>query len=115
MSDQLSNRNKSKVVFNDGSANVKPSPEFYTNTIYKSNDRKRWEFIQVSPCPFNEGFAWVIQRLQGDFGTPNEDGHDASGWRPEPEPAKTRLVYMEMLDNGTVVNVYKDKKTENRS
>jgi hypothetical protein len=84
--------------------------ERLTNTRYKSSDRKRWEFIQVAPCFFEPMHAWVIQRLQGDFGTPNEDGHDANGWRPEVEPVSTRLVYMEMQSDGQVVNVHTPKK-----
>lgn len=89
--------------------------EILTNTRYKSSDRKRWEFIQVAPCVFKEMHVWVIQKLQGDFGTPNEDGHDNRGWRPEVEPASTRLVYMNMLDNGQVENVHKPKSQRDKS
>lgn len=97
-------------TFNDGSLKKRPDYERYTNTEYKSNDRKRWEFVQVAPCPFFEDHVWVIQRLQGDYGTPNEDGHDENGWRPAREPAATRLVYMEMQDDGQVINVNKSSR-----
>lgn len=88
--------------------------ERLTNTRYKSSDRKRWEFIQVAPCVFREMHAWVIQKLQGDFGTPNEDGHDEKGWRPEIEPVSTRLVYMRMNTKGEVVNVHAPKNKNSR-
>lgn len=101
---------KSKVFFNDGT--VQLEEERYTNTAYKSNDRKRWEFVTGWACPFKPGYSWVIQKLQGDFGTPNIDGHDSNGWREAKGPALTRIVYMQMLEDGQIVNVHGKKKSE---
>ena len=84
--------------------------ERQANTAYKSNDRKRWEFVTGWACPFREGYSYVIQRQQGDFGTPNEDGHDQYGWRPAPNPAPTRLVLMKMNDDGQAMNIHSDSK-----
>lgn len=110
MNEQLKNQsNPAAPVFNDGS-NPDYEYERFTNTGYKSNDRKRWEFVTGWPCPFRENYSYVIQRLQGDFGKPNEDGHDAKGWRPAPQPAQTRLVLMEMREDGQVMNVHSEAK-----
>lgn len=78
-----------------------------TNMEYKSSDKKIWDFlVPVSPDPFNPMHAWVVQRLLGDFGVPNEDGHDENGWRPAALPAATRVVYMRMTEDGQMVNVF---------
>lgn len=84
--------------------------ERLTNTVYKSNDRKRWEFIGGWACPFRENYSYVVQRLLGDIGTPGENGHDEHGWRPAPEPAQTRVVLMEMRNDGQLVNVHSGVK-----
>lgn len=101
-------------VFNDGTE-VDYELEHLTNTIYKSNDRKRWEFIGGWACPFRINYTYVLQRLLGDMGTPNKDGHDEYGWRAAPQPAQTRIVLMEMDSSGTLINVHSGvkKKQEN--
>lgn len=103
--------------FNDGTKLPVIPPDYIrerqSNTAYKSNDRKRWEFVTGWACPFREGYSYIIQRLQGDFGTPGEDGHDEYGWRPAQSPAQTRLVLMEMGDDGQVMNVHSEVKTRN--
>jgi hypothetical protein len=96
-------------VFNDGTSNDYEY-ERLTNTHYKSNDRKRWEFVTGWACPFRINYNYIIQRQLGDIGTPNEDGHDENGWRPAPVPAPTRLVLMEMGDDGQVLNVHSEQK-----
>lgn len=96
-------------VFSDGNE-VDYELERLNNTVYKSNDRKRWEFIDGWACPFRMNYSYVVQRLLGDVGTPNENGHDEFGWRPAPEPAQTRIVLMEMRDDGQLVNVHSGVK-----
>lgn len=77
-----------------------------TNNEYRSSDKKVWDFLApVSPDPFEPMHVWVVQRLLGDWGTPNVDGHNEDGWRPALEPAFTRVVYMKMLPDGQMVNV----------
>ena len=109
--DQLNKelKNSGNAIFNDGTS-TEYEYERLTNTHYKSNDRKRWEFVTGWACPFRENYTYIIQRQLGDMGTPNEDGHDALGWRPALQPAPTRLVLMEMGNDGQVLNVHSEQK-----
>lgn len=100
---------KPSVIFSDNTE-VNYELERVNNTVYKSNDRKRWEFVTGWACPFRENHSYVIQRLLGDVGTPGENGHDEYGWRPAPQPAQTRLVLMKMQDDGTLVNIHSGVK-----
>lgn len=97
-------------------AKPKPVPvQRRTNMEYKSSDKKIWDFlVPVSPDPFEPMHAWVVQRLLGDFGVPNVDGHDETGWRPASVPAATRVVYMRMNNEGKMVNVFSTANNEDK-
>lgn len=63
------------------------------------NEKKVWTFLPpVSPDPFERHHVWVVQELQGAW----VNGE----WEEAEQPASRRVVYMEMKENGSLVNVY---------
>ena len=79
-----------------------------TETFSRNNTKKVWRYVSVVPDHVPGQYV-CIQELDGDWGTPNFDGHDAEGWRPSVEPVATRVIVAEMDESGALRNIYSGK------
>ena len=69
-----------------------------------NNEKKVWRFLDVKP-DHEAGTYVCLQELEGDWGTPNEGGHDEEGWRDADLPAVRRVVFMRRSDkDGSLKN-----------
>jgi hypothetical protein len=66
----------------------------------RTSNKKVWRFVSVILDHEKDKYI-CIQVLDGDWGEPNTDGHDAQGWRDADLPAATRMVRVTIDELGT--------------
>lgn len=71
----------------------------------KRDEKKVWRYLTAVP-DHEAGHYVCVQELDGDWGTPNVDGHDANGWRDAEEPIATRVIVAKMGQDGALRNAF---------
>lgn len=75
----------------------------------RNDTKKVWRYISVTPDHVPGQYV-CIQELDGDWGTPNVDGHDGEGWRDAEKPVATRVIVVRMDEDGALRNVNSGRK-----
>lgn len=78
---------------------------FRTPETKNKAEKKVWRYLTAVPDHITGRYV-CVQELDGDFGIPNEDGHDSEGWRDAEHPRSTRVIVVEMKPDGGLKNVF---------
>lgn len=79
---------------------VTPAEAFRTE-----NTKKVWSYLTAVPDHVPGQYV-CIQELEGDWGEPHVDGHDAMGWRDAEKPVATRVIIAKMDETGALRNIH---------